>query len=147
MQAEDQISTEELLPAPLQDRKQHCIQDHHDQNQRPGLHVNQVIKRSGELGKANALRGDSGLDQPGGQAAIGHHVQLNTKRCAQPAPSKIRLDNKINQVRDKEELKGMQVRLRQPRRYSAVRNPGLVKRSLKLRKIWNQNGKTLPARA
>ena len=110
MQAEDQMLSEELFPAPLQDRKQRRIQHHHDQNQRSGLHVHQVIKRSGELGKTDAFGCDSGLDQPGGQAAIGHHVQLNTERCAQPAPSKIRLDDKINQVRDKEELKGMQVR-------------------------------------
>src|SRR6478735_1253552 len=94
-----------------------------------------MVKGLRELRESDAFGGDPFRDYPSRQRAVRHHVQLDVESCAQPAPPDVWLDEEVNQVGDKEELKGMQVRFTAATEIFAVRNPGRVKSNRKLRKI------------
>src|SRR5947209_9133412 len=111
MQCQHQMLSEVSFLAPLHQGKQQRRQRDDYHHERPGLPVDYVIKRSGELLQRNAFRKDSLLYQVRSELAVRQHVHVNVKWRAQTGPSGKGLQAEEEQVGDEEELKRVQIRL------------------------------------
>src|SRR5262249_8413735 len=109
MQTENQMLAVEASFAPFENRQHQGKQGDHHHDKRASLHINHMIKRTGKLVERNAFGYRPRCGQSRCPVAVGHHVHLDLERSAQAGPAHVRLREKINQVGDKEDLKGVKV--------------------------------------